>query len=240
MTTGHPDASAPEAGAAPGDPRRGPREEPGRSERIARAAREIFAREGLNVGYNEVARAAGVGVGTVYRRYPTREALILAALGASHDQMAEIAADALAMADPWEALVTFLERGLEMLSGNLGLRDVALGSHPAGDGPAGLSYRFGPVIDQLLERASAAGRLRDGVTAADLLVLQCTLTELARHSRDVHEPYPRRYLQIFMDGIRYRDGQPALGHGASLDQAREVTRAWTARARRLPARGGAD
>ena len=120
MTTGNADASVPDAGAAPGDPRRGLRQEPGRSERIARAAREIFARDGLNVGYNEVARAAGVGVGTVYRRYPTREALIVAAVGASHDQLAEIAADALATADPWEALVTFLERGLDLLSGNLG------------------------------------------------------------------------------------------------------------------------
>src|ERR1700743_3214204 len=108
MTTGHPHASAPDAGGVPGDLRRGARPEPARSERIARAAREIFAREGLNVGYNEVARDAGVGVGTVYRRHPTREALILAALGATRDQMAAIAADALAMTDPWEALVTFL------------------------------------------------------------------------------------------------------------------------------------
>ena len=238
MTTGHPDASAADAGKAPGDPRRGARQEPGRSERIARAAREIFAREGLSVGYNEVARAAGVGVGTVYRRYPTREALIQAALGASHDEMAAIAADALAMADPWEALVTFLERGLEVLSANLGLRDVALASPAAAGGPALLSHRFGRVIDELLARASAAGRLRPGVSTADLLVLQCTLTELARHSRDVYEPYPHRYLQIFIDGIQYRHGQPVLGPGASLDQAYEVARAWTARARRVSARDG--
>ncbi len=238
MTTGNADASVPDAGAAPGDPRRGLRQEPGRSERIARAAREIFARDGLNVGYNEVARAAGVGVGTVYRRYPTREALIVAAVGASHDQLAEIAADALATADPWEALVTFLERGLDLLSGNLGLRDVALGSYPAGDRPAGLSHWFGPVMGQLLERASAAGRLRDGVTAADLLVLQCALTELARHSRGVYEACPRRYLQIFIDGMEHRDGQPGLGPGASPVQAREVIRAWTAPARRQQARDG--
>jgi hypothetical protein len=143
---------------------------------------------------------------------------VLAALGASRQQAEAMADHSLGMADPWDALVCFLERGLDLLCVNLGLRDIMIG--PPLQETGELAAEFGSAGGDLLRRAARAGRVRDGLTAADLLLLQCALSEMARHCRGVHESLPRRFLQVFLDGIQVcakpARGQPRLQPGRGL------------------------
>src|SRR3954451_8548625 len=83
-------------------------------QRILDAARELFAERGLQATLDDVAHRAGVGVGTVYRRFPDKEQLIDALFESRLDQMAALAEDGLTDADSWRGLVTFLEGVLSL------------------------------------------------------------------------------------------------------------------------------
>src|SRR3954451_10886682 len=90
-------------------------------DRLLAAARDLFAAHGLNVTLNDIAHHAGVGVGTAYRRFPNKEAVIDALFEQQLRDMAAVADQALQDPDAWHGLVTFLERSLDMQSGDRGL-----------------------------------------------------------------------------------------------------------------------
>src|SRR6476469_5774575 len=92
--------------------------------RILDAAGELFAQRGLGVTLDDIARHAGVGVGTVYRRYPNKEVLIDALFEQRIQAICAIAADALAIADPWDAFVYSLETGAELPARLRGLKEL--------------------------------------------------------------------------------------------------------------------
>src|SRR5436309_13964281 len=83
-------------------------------ERLLAAASELFAERGLNVTLNDIAHHAGVGVGTAYRRFPNKEAVIDALFEQQLDGLAALAEQALLDADSWHGLVWFLEQSLSM------------------------------------------------------------------------------------------------------------------------------
>lgn len=193
--------------------------------RIIQAAQEVFAAQGLGAGLNDIAHHAGVGVGTVYRRFPDKDALIDAAMHDQVDLMLGIAAEAIASPRAWDGLVLLLDRGLAVLASNLGLREIALGSgaHQAYEAAAN---RFVPFVETLLRRAEAEGDIRAGVTVEDLMMVQCMVSEVARHSVGIRPDAWRRYLQLLMDGIRvHPDAGPLPG---SLDRrsAEAITLRW--------------
>src|SRR3954451_11483124 len=97
-------------------------------QRILAAAADAFAEGGLAVTMDEIARCAGVGVGTVYRRFPDKELLIEALFEQRLEELVALAEDALAHDDPWDGLVAFLERLLAVQAGDRGLKEVALGT----------------------------------------------------------------------------------------------------------------
>src|SRR3954470_8632559 len=90
--------------------------------RILRAAGEVFAERGLGVTMDDIAERADVGVGTVYRRFPEKELLVEALFEDRVEELVSLAQQALAEADPWEALVGFLERGQALQASNRGLK----------------------------------------------------------------------------------------------------------------------
>lgn len=113
-------------------------------QRVLTAAAEVFAKRGLDVSLDEVAHAAGVGVGTVYRRFPNKEALVDALFEDKIENMVVLAREAKAFEDPWEGFVHFIEHALEWQMRNRGLRDVLLRSEfgcVGRPGPASLSLR---------------------------------------------------------------------------------------------------
>src|SRR5438067_12790924 len=83
--------------------------------RILEAAAELFATKGLSVGLDEIARHAGVGVGTAYRRFPHKTQLIEELLDERVARMVELGEHALAASDPWEGLASYLEQATELL-----------------------------------------------------------------------------------------------------------------------------
>src|SRR6202035_2262707 len=93
-------------------------------QRILAAAARVFTERGLDATLDEVARAAGVGVGTVYRRFPDKEALVAALFRERIDNLVTVAENACAGADPWQAVVSYLEYAAAALAGDTGLRQL--------------------------------------------------------------------------------------------------------------------
>src|SRR5262249_52747464 len=136
-------------------------------QRILAAARELFAEHGLEVTLDDIARAAGVGVGTVYRRFPDKDQLIEALFEERIDEVHAAAEAALEIADPWEAYVTFLTRALELQASDRGLKEVLLGSSYGRDRIERARAKIQPVVVTLLRRAQEAGAIRDDLSIAE-------------------------------------------------------------------------
>ena len=130
-------------------------------QRILAAAAEVFNERGLDVSLDEIARHAGVGVGTVYRRFSTKEELVEALFMDRLDSVAAIADQALGAPDPWSGLVSFMERMAEMMAGDLGLRQILMFATYGRDLVAVARERNAPLVERLVERAQAAGQLRE-------------------------------------------------------------------------------
>ena len=96
-------------------------------QRILQAARVVFAERGLGGSHDDIAREAGVGVGTVYRRFHDKQQLIDALFEARIEEIADVARAAAEHPDPWEALVGFLLRTQELVSKDRGLKEIVLG-----------------------------------------------------------------------------------------------------------------
>src|SRR5690348_16690606 len=95
-------------------------------QRILAAAAEVCNERGLEVSLDEIARQAGVGVGTVYRRFRAKEELIEALFMDRLDAITAIGEEAFASPDPWSGLVFFMERMAETMAGHLGLRQMLM------------------------------------------------------------------------------------------------------------------
>ncbi|WP_246380387.1 TetR/AcrR family transcriptional regulator [Nonomuraea soli] len=194
-------------------------------ERVVRAARELFAERGLSAGFNEVAHRAGVGVGTVYRRFADKDELIRAALEEPLHELIEVAQRAVEASRAWDGLELLLDSITQLLVDNLGLRDVALGGG-AWDLGVDEVERVAEVMAALLERAAVEGDLREGVQGDDVVMVLWLVTDLAQHSGQVRPGLHRRYLQVLLDGLRSGPGRAPLVEGFTEEQAQSICRRW--------------
>jgi AcrR family transcriptional regulator len=194
--------------------------------RILAAAAEVFAKRGLDAGLDEIARHAGVGTGTVYRRFPDKAMLIDALFESRIDNLVAVAEEALAMPDAWEGLVHFLETSIEMQQADRGLKELLFGER-CGPGAASGGTRFAtklnnllPTLAQIVARAKDAGLLRPDVSVTDLAVIQFMLHGVGTFTATVEPELWRRQLAILLDGLRVeRDGVTPLPlMPLSLDQ----------------------
>ena len=129
-------------------------------DRILAAAREAFAELGMEASVEEIAARAGVGVGTLYRRFPTKDALAEAVFEAHLDRVAEAAASALEAADPWEGLLGYLTHVVGLQAADRGLSEI-IGAHLRTEQLLGRARtRLRPLVEELIARAQAAGDLR--------------------------------------------------------------------------------
>jgi AcrR family transcriptional regulator len=137
-------------------------------QRIVVAAREVFAEHGLDVPMEGIARQAGVGVGTLYRRYPTRADLIAAAFETKMSAYAEAARQALADPDPWRGFCAYVERICAMQAGDRGFTTVLTMTFPTANEFEADRDRAFADFTTLVERAKAAGKLRADFVAEDM------------------------------------------------------------------------
>jgi AcrR family transcriptional regulator len=177
-------------------------------ERVLAAARKCFAEAGLDAQMEDMARRAGVGVGTVYRHFPNKEAVVDALVDDYFAQLVQRAQAALEIEDPWEAFSTYIWGAAELLGANRGLSEITAGGQMRD--AAERSGVFGPV-DELIARAQRAGVMRPDVSGADIPHIMCACGRVQVMGAEDHENAWRRHLTIMLDGLRAAERSPLPG-----------------------------
>jgi AcrR family transcriptional regulator len=171
--------------------------------RVLQAARRCMARKGLDAQIEEIARAAGVGVGTVYRHFPTKEHLVEALAMDRFERLAELAREALVTEDPWAGFEEFIRASALIQSEDRALSEV-LTSRPETMTRAAESVDILGLVSELMGRGQAAGVIRADADPRDVPMLMCALAGTDRNPH-IH---PERYIGIVLDGLR----APGAGH----------------------------
>jgi AcrR family transcriptional regulator len=174
-------------------------------ERVLLAARESFAEYGLEAQMDDVARRAGVGVGTVYRHFPTKDALVDALVAERWRTMTDAAAAALDADDAWRGLSDWLWHCARLQCGNRAWAQLA-GSAP-GPGPGDAErLELLEATARVVERAKRAGAVRDDLTAEDVGMLMCgTCSVIATTGGHEGSDQWERFFEVALDGLRPRD-----------------------------------
>jgi AcrR family transcriptional regulator len=171
-------------------------------QRILEAARELFADRGLAVTLDDIAHYAGLGVGTVYRRFGSRDELVDALFEERMIEIVALADEALADDDPWRGLTTFLHRLVALQAADRGLREVLLRRRDGCERVRCIREEMSPRAEELVRRAHAAGKLRADFAAADLPLLQMMVGAVADVCPLDRPELWRRYLELLLDGLR--------------------------------------
>ncbi len=180
-------------------------------QRILAAAAEVFTERGLDATLDDVARAAGVGVGTVYRRFPDKDSLVSELFRDRIDALVTVAEEACEATDPWRGLVDFLEYIASAMAGDQGLRQLMMFGTYDRDQVCYARDRMRPVMTRLVERAQASGDLRADFQATDVKMIAFMLASIAEYAAAVIPQVWRRYLAMLVDGLRpARDGVTEL------------------------------
>jgi AcrR family transcriptional regulator len=174
------------------------------------AARDVFAEQGLEAPLEEIARRAGVGIATLYRRFPTRGQLVAAALVGKVTQYADAAKQALAVPDPWAGFASFVERICELQAGDRGLSDLLTMSLPADEHIEELRRLANRRVAELVERAKAAGRLRQDFVVEDLLLLLIAHAAVVHVTRRDAPLAGRRFVALMLDAFGHTDEPSSL------------------------------
>jgi AcrR family transcriptional regulator len=179
-------------------------------DRLLDAATRLFVEQGLDATVDAIAKEAGVGAGTVYRHFPSREALIEAAYRSELDAVCAASATLLETLNPEAALRTWMDRFIDYMTKKIGMTDVLRMIISSGANPYAHSReRLDKAIDLLLAATAAAGVTRPDAVADDVLM---TLSGVATTVGPPSEnEQARRMLDLLFDGLRYQ--------GAGADRA---------------------
>jgi AcrR family transcriptional regulator len=170
-------------------------------ERIIEAARQVFGEQGLHAPIEEIARRAGVGVATLYRRFPTRPELITCAFAAKMQDYAQATEAALAYDDPWEGFCWYVERLSEMQAGDHGFTEVLTMTFPTSADFEEVRDRVFLRFVELVRRAKRTGRLRRDFTTEDLpLMLMANAGVIAASGSAAPEAW-RRVIRLFLQAL---------------------------------------
>jgi len=172
-------------------------------ERVLAAARKAFATDGLDAQMDEIARRAGVGVGTVYRHFPTKEALLEALWQDKMERILELNREALQNPDPWGGLEQMFERGTEMQADDLGWCEAVGAMRPGGLNATTAPPELLDATNELLDRAKGAGALRKDFDFDDVSRVFCAMAGvISAQGPDAREPF----LRVILDGLRASRG----------------------------------
>jgi AcrR family transcriptional regulator len=167
-------------------------------ERIVAAAREVFTRQGGDAQIDDIARAASVGVGTVYRHFPHKDALLGELLVERFRLMADNAERALEVDDPWEAFAWMLRTNAQSCAENIGVQQALARGPAAWDYAAPQIDRLRDTATELIVRAQRAGVMREDFVVDDIPMLMTGLSAtMATPGYDW-----RRHLELILAGIR--------------------------------------
>ena len=192
--------------ADPTDPPRKPRADALRNrERVLEAAKAVFNAGGPEASLEAVAKRAGVGIGTLYRHFPTREDLFEAVSRREVDQLGELAEQLKTARDPVDALQRWLRSNVEFVATKKGMSAaLALTFQSSSELAAFSMDRLSRAIGSLLDRAVAAGEMRGDVSPADLLRTLVGMCYM--HDQPGWQSSVLRMLDVFVDGLRVQPG----------------------------------
>jgi AcrR family transcriptional regulator len=170
--------------------------------KLVAAARDLFARKGVDVPVEEITHHAGVGMGTLYRHFSTKDELIDAVLEDTFAEILALAEQAADAEDAWDGLTRFFEGVLELRFQNRGIREL-IASGDRGAHHSEMRKRIRPLIRRLVERAQAQGTLRPDFTLDDIsFVFQAVGRDIENDAASRNAW--RRHLNFFFDGLRVR------------------------------------
>ena len=166
---------------------------------LVAAARELFAEAGTSAPLEEIAERAGVGIGTLYRHFPTRQALLEAVYAQEVHAMAE-AAEELAALPPWDALAEWFRRYVGFAGTKRALNEALLEADPDSNVLATCRAALGSAGTALIRRAQDAGVVRADVEFADVGRMVAGIALVPT----VDDEQKQRLLELALDGLRYR------------------------------------
>jgi AcrR family transcriptional regulator len=172
-------------------------------EKILTSAAELFARLGTGAQMDQIAEHCGLGLGTLYRHFPTKEALLAAITSRRIEGLEDLARAAERIDDPGEAFETLLRSYLESAEGDVAFQFAVLGSRDRRqNGPNVEKAEFRAIVTRIIDRAIAAGALRADLTVADFPLIACGVLSTMYYKPGGDEEGWRRYLDLVLDGLR--------------------------------------
>jgi AcrR family transcriptional regulator len=177
-------------------------------ERLLAAAREVFAEQGLQAPMAEVARRAGVGVATLFRRFPSRDELITATFAAKMTAYADTIDEALGDPDAWNGFCRYVERVCAMQADDRGFTDVLTMTFPTAKAFEAERNRAGQAFGELVERAKASGRLRADFVHQDLPLILMANAGVVAATADAAPDAWRRLVGYLLQAFAAEAAEP--------------------------------
>jgi AcrR family transcriptional regulator len=174
-------------------------------EKVLQAAAATFAESGIDAQVDDIARRAGVGVGTVYRHFPTKDALVEALAEAHFDQLADAVEAALTVeGDPWLIFTDTIWGTASPAAADIAWCEIIAGHPRSVETAAAGQQRLAAATATLIGRAQATGAMRADATVADIKTIMCGFGHIAASQRAGAPVDWERYLTIALDGLRAR------------------------------------
>lgn len=191
------------ATAPPADPKRNQRADARRNrEAVLAAARELFKEGGNDCPIEGIAKKAGVGVGTVYRHFPNKDALVDALIDQRFEHLTVKAEEALEKDDPWEAFVELMTYSARYQSEDRGLSEL-MSQRPARGRESAVKTGLSATTEKLIRKAQRSGQMRKDVAIEDVPTILCGLGGvLGAHEESMPALNWERFLALLLDGMR--------------------------------------
>jgi AcrR family transcriptional regulator len=168
---------------------------------VIAAAKKLFADQGLDAQMPDVAKAAKVGVGTVYRHFPTKDDLIAALVAERFERLADKARECLESRDAWDGIADFIRFSAQLQADDRGLCEV-MGSRPELMDTAALAAGLADLCEQLVKRAQRSGELRRDLAWEDVPMIACGLGRITQATAGPATGRWPRLVEIILDGLR--------------------------------------
>lgn len=179
-----------------------------RRNRIIAAAQREFAARGVNASLEAIARDAGVAIGTLYRHFPTRLDLLMAAFEPRLQEFLDSAKKVLEIDDPWEGFVTYLENLFRVQAGDKGFNDFLSRRFPGNADTERIHDQMCRQIERVLTRAQEAGQARPDIELADIVNLIWSNGRMMDATSATAPNEWRRHLYLMLDAYRAERAHP--------------------------------
>jgi AcrR family transcriptional regulator len=173
-----------------------------RHDKLIAAAQREFAAHGVDASLEKIARDAGVAIGTLYRHFPTRLDLLIAAFEPRLEEFLDGAKQAMDMKDPWQGFVYYLENLFRIQAGDRGFNDFLSRRFPGNADTERIHDQMCQQIEDVLTRAQAAGKVRRDIVLADIVNLIWANGRIIDATSVTAPNAWRRYLYLMLDAYR--------------------------------------